>query len=77
MIDGAAGLMRVTAGQGSIPVAVVAEIIEKTLHETPPEATHWTVHDMTKIIGMPVNKVQKTRCAHGRGWSLKLDQVGR
>jgi transposase len=51
-------------GKAPIPDAVVAEMIEKTLHETPPEATHWTVRDMAKVMGMSVSTVQKIWRAH-------------
>jgi len=53
MTDGVDGLLRDKTrppGKAPIPDAVVAAIIEKTLHETPPEATHWTVRDMAKVI---------------------------
>ena len=68
MTDGVDGLLRDKTrppGKAPIPDAVVAEIIEKTLHETPPEATHWTVRDMAKVMGMSVSTVQKIWRAHG------------
>ena len=68
MTDGVDGLLRdKTRPPGKAPIsdAVVAEIIEKTLHETPPEATHWTVRDMAKVMGISISTVQKIWRAHG------------
>ena len=68
MTDGVDGLLRdKTRPPGKAPLsdAVVAEMIDKTLHETPPEATHWTVRDMAKVMGISVSTVQKTWRAHG------------
>ena len=68
MTDGVDGLLRdKTRPPGKAPIseAVVAEMIEKTLHETPPEATHWTVRDMAKVMGMSISTVQKIWRAHG------------
>jgi transposase len=68
MTDGVDGLLRdKTRRPGKPPIAasIVAEIIEKTLHETPPEATHWTVRDMGKAMGISVSTVQKIWRAHG------------
>ena len=68
MTDGVDGLLRdKTRPPGKAPIsdAVVATIIEKTLHETPPEATHWTVRDMAKVMGISISTVQKIWRAHG------------
>ena len=68
MTDGVDGLLRdKTRPPGKAPIseAVVSELIEKTLHETPPEATHWTVRDMAKVMGISVSTVQKIWRAHG------------
>ena len=68
MTDGVDGLLRDKTrppGKAPIPDAVVAEMIEKTLHETPPEATHWTVRDMAKAMDLSVSTVQKIWRAHG------------
>lgn len=68
MTDGVDGLLRdKTRPPGKAPIseAVVAELIEKTLHETPPEATHWTVRDMAKVMGISVSTVQKIWRTHG------------
>ena len=68
MTEGVDGLLRdKTRPPGKAPIseAVVAEIIERTLHETPPEATHWTVRDMAKVMCISVSTVQKIWRAHG------------
>jgi transposase len=68
MTDGVDGLLRDNTrppGKAPIPVAMVAEIIEKTLHEAPPEATHWTVRDMAETMGISVSTVQKIWRNHG------------
>ena len=68
MTDGVDGLLRDKTrppGKAPIPEAIVAEIIEKTLHETPPEATHWTVRDMAKVMGISISTVQKIWRTHG------------
>ena len=68
MTDGVDGLLRdKTRPPGKAPIsdAVVAAIIDKTLHETPPEATHWTVREMAKVMGISVSTVQKIWRAHG------------
>jgi transposase len=68
MTDGVDGLLRDKSrppGKAPISEAVVAELIEKTLHETPPEATHWTVRDMAKVMGISVSTVQKIWRTHG------------
>jgi len=68
MTDGVDGLLHDKTrppGKAPIPEAIVAELIEKTLHETPPEATHWTVRDMAKAMGIAASTVQKIWRAHG------------
>jgi transposase len=68
MTEGVDGLLRDKTrppGKAPIPEAIVAELIEKTLHETPPEATHWTVRDMAKAMGIAGSTVQKIWRAHG------------
>jgi transposase len=68
MTEGVDGLLRDKTrppGKAPIPEAIVAELIEKTLHEAPPEATHWTVRDMAKAMGIGASTVQKIWRAHG------------
>ena len=68
MTDGVDGLLHDKTrppGKAPIPETTVAELIEKTLHETPPEATHWTVRDMAKAMGIAASTVQKIWRAHG------------
>jgi transposase len=68
MAEGVDGLLRDKTrppGKAPIPEAIVAELIEKTLHETPPEATHWTVRDMAKAMGIAGSTVQRIWRTHG------------
>jgi len=68
MTDGVDGLLRDNTrrpGKPPIAASIVAEIIEKTLQETPPDATHWTVRDMAKAMRISVSTVQKIWRAHG------------
>jgi len=68
MTDGVDGLLRDKTrppGKPPVPAATVAEVVEKTLHETPPEATHWTARAMAKVMGLALSTVQKIWRAHG------------
>ena len=68
MTDGVDGLLRDKTrppGKAPVPEAVVTELVEKTLHETPPEATHWTAQAMAKAMGLAASTVQKIWRAHG------------
>lgn len=68
MTEGVDGLLRdKTRPPGKPPVSedIVAEVVEKTLHETPPEATHWTARAMAKTMGLALSTVQKIWRAHG------------
>ena len=53
MLDGAEGLFR-DAPRGRAFAAAspeqVAAVVERTLHEDPPAATHWTLRSMAKAI---------------------------
>jgi transposase len=46
-------------------------IIETTLHETPPNATHWSIRTLAKHLGIRPNLVQRVWKAH----QLKPSQV--
>ena len=68
MTDGVDGLLRDKTrppGKPPVPAAIVAKVVEKTLHETPPEATHWTGRAMTKTMGLALSTVQKIWRVHG------------
>ena len=68
MTDGVDGLLHDKTrppGKAPIPDATVAEIVDKTLHETPPEATHWTGQAMAKAMGVAISTVQKIWRVHG------------
>jgi transposase len=55
MSDGTDGLFR-DAPRGRAFAAAspeqVATVVERTLHETPPAATHWTLRAMAKVSGL-------------------------
>ena len=76
MTDGVDGLLRDKTrppGKAPVPKAVVTELVEKTLHETPPaalrpprgSAAHWTAQAMAKAMGLAASTVQKIWRAHG------------
>lgn len=43
----------------SIPATVVAQIVQKTTQETPPQATHWSVRTMAAAVGVSRSTVQR------------------
>ena len=43
----------------------VADVVHMTLHEKPPNATHWSVHSMTAAAGISHTSVQRIWRAHG------------
>ncbi|MGH2801279.1 MAG: IS630 family transposase [Thermoleophilaceae bacterium] len=66
--DGVAGVGRVRPGRGrkpSIPAGKIEEIVERTQHETPPDATHWSVRTMAKAAGVGPTFVHKIWRARG------------
>ena len=68
MTDGVDGLLRDKTrppGKPPVPAAIVTEVVKKPLHETPPEATHWTARAMAKTMGLALSTVQKIWRAHG------------
>jgi transposase len=66
--DGVAGVGRVRAGRGrkpTIPAEKIDEIVERTQHETPPDATHWSVRTMADAAGVGRSTVHKVWQARG------------
>src|ERR1019366_6644112 len=66
--QGIDGLTKVAKGRGrrsSIPAAKVAQIVEATLHTTPPAATHWSCRTMARAQGVSPATVQRIWDAHG------------
>jgi transposase len=81
--QGAEGLLRdATRPPGRQPLAkaVVERVVEMTLHELPPEATHWSARRLAKAVGIGHGAVQKIWAAHGlkphlvRRFKLSTDQ---
>ncbi len=48
-----------------ISKAKVKQIIDKTLHETPPNATHWSTRTMASAVGVSASTVRRIWNAHG------------
>jgi len=66
--DGVAGVGRVRAGRGrkpTIPAEKIDEIVERTQHETPPDATRWSVRTMADAAGVGRSTVHKVWQARG------------
>jgi transposase len=43
----------------------IAQVVHMTLHEKPPNATHWSVRSMAKAAGISYSSVQRIWHAHG------------
>jgi transposase len=43
----------------------IAQVVHMTLHEKPPNATHWSVRSMAKAAGVSYSSVQRIWRAHG------------
>ena len=59
---------QVRPGRGrkhSIPDEVVADIVARTLHTTPPGETHWSTRSMARAAGVSHDTVQKIWSARG------------
>jgi len=73
--DGAEGLTRVKPGRGRKPRITpekVAEIIEATLHTTPPGETHWSCRSMAAAQGVSPATVQRIWDAHNlKPWRVE------
>jgi transposase len=52
-------------GKAPLGVAVVNRVLEKTVTETPPAATHWSLRTMAKAVGIAPSSVQAIWKAHG------------
>jgi transposase len=65
---GVEGLKRDASRPGRKPplsAAIIARVVEMTLHETPPGATHWSVRSMARAVGISHTSVQRIWHAHG------------
>ena len=66
--QGVDGLLRdATRPPGRPPLAkaVVERVVAMTLHEAPPDATHWSARRLAKAAGIGHGAVQKIWAAHG------------
>lgn len=64
---GIEGLRRDASRPGRKPplsAAVIRRVVEMTLHETPPGATHWSVRSMARAAGISHTSVQRIWKAH-------------
>src|SRR6266404_6789874 len=65
---GIAGLKRDASRPGRkkpLSAAVIARVVEMTLHEKRPAATHWTARTLAKAVGLSHTSVQRIWAAHG------------
>ncbi len=68
LAQGIDGLRRDATRPGRKPpltAAVIAEVVEKTLREKPPAATHWSTRRMARAVGLSHTSVQRIWNAHG------------
>lgn len=68
LAQGVEGLRRDASRPGRKPplsADIVKRVVEMTLHETPPEATHWSVRSMARAAGISHTSVQRIWKAHG------------
>ena len=65
---GVTGLLRDAPRPGRKPrlsAATVAAVVELTLREPPPDATHWSTRSMAAVAGISDTSVQRIWKAHG------------
>ena len=65
---GVAGLKRDATRPGRKPplsAAVIDRVVQMTLHEKPPAATHWTARKLARVVGLSHTSVQRIWAAHG------------
>lgn len=68
LAQGVSGLRRDATRPGRKPplsAEIIARVVEMTLHETPPGATHWSVRSMGRAVGISHTSVQRIWKAHG------------
>lgn len=66
--DGVPGLLKDRTRPGRrrrIDAAQVRGVIERTLHETPPHATHWSTRTLAASTGLSAATIQRIWKAHG------------
>jgi len=52
-------------GKAPLGAAIVSRVLEKTVTEVPPDATHWSLRTMAKAVGIAPSSVQAIWKAHG------------
>ena len=52
-------------GRKPLPVETIKRVVELTLHQTPPAATHWSERTMAAKLGIAPSTVHKIWKAHG------------
>jgi hypothetical protein len=48
-----------------LAAAKIEQVVHMTLHEKPPNATHWSVRSMAAVAGISYSSVQRIWHAHG------------
>jgi transposase len=48
-----------------LAAAMIARVVDMTLHEKPPATTHWTARKLAKAVGLSHTSVQRIWAAHG------------
>jgi transposase len=65
---GVDGLLRDASrppGRKPLPKSTIERVVHMTLHELPPQATHWSVRRLAQAVGIGHGAVQKIWAAHG------------
>ena len=68
MAQGICGLPRDATRPGRKPplsAETIERVVQKTLHEKPVGATHWSIRKMARAVGLSYTSVQKIWKAHG------------
>ena len=68
MAEGAAGLLREKTRPPGIPrtgAEKVAEVIRLTQAQPPPDATHWTLRAMGRVVGLAASTIRDIWQSHG------------
>ena len=66
-------------GKPLLPADTIRRVVEMTLHQPPPAATHWSSRALAKTVGIGVSSVQRIWQAHGlkphltKGFKLSRD----
>jgi transposase len=68
LAQGIGGLKREATRPGRKPpleAAMIARVVDMTLHQTPPAATHWSARVLARAVGLSHTSVQRIWAAHG------------